>query len=519
MDAVVIATYGIVGMVSAAAGFFLCRSQESKKLKNASNDAGKIISNAEKEAENLRRAAQLESRDAALKARNEFERKMRGAKKDLMRSERRLQQRANNIDRKFDQIEQREKEFNQKEKELGVQTEKAQESENRYRKLVLEEQQNLERISSMTSEEAKNELKEQLLAATRNENAIMMKKLEDEAVRDANMKAQKIIGLSIQRCAADTVAEATVSVVALSGDEMKGRIIGREGRNIKALEMATGVDLIIDDTPEAVILSSFDPVKREVARISLERLVTDGRIHPARIEDVVKKVKKEMERNIKDEGERAAMEVGCDGVHPELTRLLGSLKYRTSYSQNVLLHSKEVAYLCGMMAAELGLDQRMARRAGLLHDIGKAATHEVEGKHSQIGMDLARRYKEKPLVVNAIGAHHEDIEAESTIAILVAASDALSASRPGARTEMLENYVKRLRGLEKIGNSFDGVEKTFAIQAGREIRVTVLPEMVNDSLTHLLAKDIAKKIEAELAYPGEIKVTVIRETRVTEVAR
>ena len=508
-----------VGIVALAIGFFISRLIEARKVKKASDHAQVIIDDAKKEAANIRRDALLESKDAILKDRNEFEKEMRDAKKELLQNERRLQQRQSNLDRKFDQLEQREREFQNRERELKKQLERAQNAENRYLTMVNEEISRLETISTMSVDEAKQELKAQLMEEARNESAILLKKMETETIMEANRKAQKIIGLAIQRCAADTVAESTVSLVNLAGDEMKGRIIGREGRNIKALEMATGVDLIIDDTPEAVILSCYDPIKREVARLSLERLVTDGRIHPARIEDVVNKVRKELERNIIEEGEKAAMNVGVEGLHPEIIKLLGRLKYRTSYSQNVLLHSQEVAFLSGMMAAELGLNQRVARRAGLLHDIGKAATHEVEGKHAEIGGDLAKRYGEKPEIINAVASHHEDIEATTPISTLVAAADALSASRPGARTEMLENYVKRLQNLEDIGNSFKGVDKTFAIQAGREIRVTVVPDSINDGAAHLLAKDIARKIESEMAYPGEIKVTVIRETRVTEFAR
>jgi ribonuclease Y len=371
----------------------------------------------------------------------------------------------------------------------------------------------------MSREEAISELKEYLYTQARNEAAMTIKKIDDQTQAQAQKNAQKVIGLAIQRCAADSVAESTVSVVALEGDEMKGRIIGREGRNIKAIETLTGVDLIIDDTPEAVILSCYDPIKREIARRALEKLIHDGRIHPARIEDIVNKVKKDLDRSIQEEGEKAALEVGCDGLHIEIIKLLGRLKYRTSYSQNILLHSKEVAYLTGMMAAEMGLDEKLARRAGLLHDIGKATSHEVEGKHSLIGGDVARRYSEHETVINAIESHHEDVEATSVISTLVAAADALSASRPGARTEMLQAYVKRLEQLEEITNSFNGVEKTYAIQAGREIRVSVIPDKIDDGKAHLLAKDIAQKIESEMSYPGEIKVTVIREMRVTEFAR
>lgn len=519
MDASIILTYLAISAVFLIAGFFISRIIESRKLANAENKSAGILQGAQKEAKNIRRDAMLELKDTLLKSRNEFEQEMKEAKKDLSQVEKRNQQRSHQIDRKLDKMEQREREFQKKEHELKKQTEKAKIEETRYESLIKEELKKLEDISSMSIEQAKNELKERLYEKTRSESALTMKKIEDEAVTEATMKAQKIIGLAIQRCAADSVAEQTVSVVNLSGDEMKGRIIGREGRNIKALEMATGVDLIIDDTPEAVILSCHDPIKREIARLSLERLVVDGRIHPARIEDVVNKVRKELDRGMMEEGKKAAMETGCDGIHQEIIKLLGRLKYRTSYSQNVLLHSKEMAFLCGMMASELKLDPRVARRAGLLHDIGKAASHEVEGPHAGIGADLARRYNEKPIIINAIASHHEDVEAESVIATLVAAADTLSASRPGARIEMLEAYVKRLQKLEEIGNSFRGVEKTYAIQAGREIRVSVVPDTINDGDAHLLAKDIAKKIESEMAYPGEIKVTVIRETRVTEFAR
>jgi ribonuclease Y len=492
---------------------------ESRKAVKSTQKAEQIIKAAKKDAADIIRDGQLESKDTILKARNEFEREVREAKKDLSQTERRLQQRQSQMDKRIEQVEQRDREFQNKEKELKRQMDKSIEAAARYEALLQDQLKTLESIGVMTRDEAKAELKERLLDQARNESGILMKKIEEEASAEANRKAQKIIGLAIQRCAADTVAESSVSVVALSGDEMKGRIIGREGRNIKAIEQATGVDLIIDDTPEAVILSSFDPIKREVARLSLERLVTDGRIHPARIEDVVNKVRKDVDRTIVEAGEKAVMEVGCDAVHPEIIRLLGRLKFRTSYSQNVLLHSVEVAFLCGMMASELGLDPKIARRAGLLHDIGKAVTHEIEGPHAAIGADFARRYNEKPIIINAIASHHEDVEAESVTATLVAAADSLSASRPGARIEMLEAYVKRLEQLEGIANSFKGVDKTFVMQAGREIRVSVIPETISDGATYLLAKDIAKKIESDMAYPGEIKVTVIRETRVTETAK
>ncbi|MDH5542796.1 MAG: ribonuclease Y [Nitrospinota bacterium] len=512
-------TYFGISLAAFGLGFAVNWLIESRKIMKAKNKAAQILRNAKKDADNIMRDSLLESKEAILKVRNEFEKEMRESKREQMNTDRRLQQRQNTLDRKLDQIEQRENEFEAREKELQHQMDKAKASEKRYEDMLSEQIARMEKIANMSSTEAKDELKNQLYEQARNESAMTIKKIDDQAKAEAHIKAQKTIGLAIQRCAADTVAESTVSVVPLEGDEMKGRIIGREGRNIKAIETLTGVDLIIDDTPEAVILSCYDPIKREIARRALEKLIHDGRIHPARIEDIINKVKKELDRAIIEEGEKAALEVGCDGIHPEIIKSLGRLKYRTSYSQNVLLHSKEVAYLAGMMAAELGLDEKVARRAGLLHDIGKATSHEVEGKHTTIGADLARRYQEKPIVINSIESHHEDVEAESVIATLVAAADALSASRPGARSEMLEAYVKRLKQLEEITNSFAGVEKTFAIQAGREIRVSVLPDKIDDGKAYILAKDIAKKIENEMSYPGEIKVTVIRETRVTEFAR
>ncbi|MBI3794605.1 MAG: ribonuclease Y [Nitrospinae bacterium] len=511
--------YAAIALGGVAVGWLVSWFVESRKAVKSTQQAEQIIKSAKKEAADVVRDGQLEAKDTILKGRNELAREIREAKSDQSQIERRLQQRQSQMDKRIEQVEQRDREFQGKEKEVKRLADKATEAASRYDALLQDQLKKLESIAVMTQSEAKEELKTRLLDQARNESGILMKKIEEEATTEANRKAQKIIGLAIQRCAADTVAESSVSVVALSGDEMKGRIIGREGRNIKAIEQATGVDLIIDDTPEAVILSSFDPIKREVARLSLERLVTDGRIHPARIEDVVNKVKKDVERTIIEAGEKAVMEVGCDAVHPEILRLLGRLKFRTSYSQNVLLHSVEVAFLCGMMASELGLDPKVARRAGLLHDIGKAVTHEIEGPHAAIGADFARRYNEKPIIINAIASHHEDVEAESVTATLVAAADSLSASRPGARIEMLEAYVKRLEQLEGIANSFKGVDKTFVMQAGREIRVSVIPETISDGATYLLAKDIAKKIESEMAYPGEIKVTVIRETRVTETAK
>lgn len=500
-------------------GYFVRKFFAEIRVKTAEAMAKKIILDAEKEAENKKKEAMLEAKEKWYKTKAEFEKETQEKKSELQNLEKRLTQREESLEKRMELIDRREREIGRREKEIASSESRAKELEQRYNALLKEELQNLEKVSGMTAVQAKEELKVKLVNDARMEAALLIKKVEDEAKASATEKAKMILSLAIQRCAADHVAETTVSVVDLPDDDMKGRIIGREGRNIRALEIVTGVDLIVDDTPGAVTISSYDPIKREIARISLERLINDGRIHPGRIEDVVEKVKKEIIISIKEEGERAAFEVGIDGLHPEEIKLLGRLKYRTSYSQNVLQHSKEVAFLCGMMAAELGVNVKMAKRAGFLHDIGKAVDHQTEGTHTQIGVDLARRYNESKIVINAIAAHHEDVEPESVIAILVAASDALSASRPGARREMLESYVKRLEQLEKICDSFKGVDKAYAIRAGREIRVIVEPEKLNDSEIMFLAKDIAKKIESEMAYPGEIKVTVLREVRVIEYAR
>ena len=489
------------------------------KVKTAESLAKKILLEAEKEAENKKKESLLEAKESLYKLKAEFEKETHEKRNEIQLLEKRILQREENLEKRIELIDRKDKDISRREREIANAESKIKAIEQRYNSLIEEELKRLERVSGMTAEQAKEEIKVKLLNDARADSANLIKKIEDEAKAAASDKAKMILSLAIQRCASDHVAETTVSVVDLPDDDMKGRIIGREGRNIRSLEIATGVDLIVDDTPGAVTISSYDPIKREVAKITLERLMSDGRIHPGRIEDVVEKVKKEVAISIKEEGEKAAFEVGIDNLHPEVIKLLGRLKYRTSYSQNVLQHSKEVAFLCGMMAAELGANIKMAKRAGLLHDIGKAVDHQTEGTHTQIGVDLARRYNETKVVINAIASHHEDVEAESVIAILVAASDALSASRPGARREMLESYIKRLEQLEKVCDSFKGVEKAYAIHAGREIRVIVEPDKLNDSEVMFLAKDIAKKIEADMAYPGEIKVTVLREVRAIEYAR
>ncbi|OGW04586.1 MAG: ribonuclease Y [Nitrospinae bacterium RIFCSPLOWO2_02_39_17] len=513
---IILAAIFLIGILL---GYLIRKIFAEIKVKTAESLAKRIVLEAEKEAENKKKESLLEAKESLYKLKAEFEKGTHEKRNEVHLLEKRILQREENLEKRIELIDRKDKDIGRREKDIANSEAKIKGIEQKYNSLIEEELKRLERVSGMTAEQAKEEIKVKLLNDARFEAANLMKKIEDEAKATAADKAKMIISLAIQRCAADHVAETTVSVVDLPDDDMKGRIIGREGRNIRSLEIATGVDLIVDDTPGAVTISSYDPIKREVAKITLERLISDGRIHPGRIEDVVEKVKKEVAISIKEEGEKAAFEVGIDGLHPEVIKLLGRLKYRTSYSQNVLQHSKEVAFLCGMMAAELGTNVKMAKRAGLLHDIGKAVDHQTEGTHTQIGVDLARRYNESKIVINAIASHHEDVEAESIIAVLVAASDALSASRPGARREMLESYVKRLEQLEKVCDSFKGVDKAYAIHAGREIRVIVEPDKLNDSEVMFLAKDIAKKIEADMAYPGEIKVTVLREVRAIEYAR
>ena len=504
----------VLGILLILAGLYLIKSNKDKaeKIGNAEEKARNIIDEALKAAETKKREGLLELKEETLRNKNELERESKERRSELQKFEKRVLAKEEALDRKADSLEKRESQLTSREDRLNKrQAEVDALSEKRV--------QELERISGLTSEQAKDYLLKTVEDEVKHETAMLVKELETRAKEEAGKKAKEYVVTAIQKCAADHVAETTISVVQLPNDEMKGRIIGREGRNIRTLETMTGVDLIIDDTPEAVILSSFDPIRREVARIALEKLIVDGRIHPARIEEMVEKAQKEVETMIREEGEAATLEVGVHGIHPELVRLLGKMKFRTSYGQNALKHSIEVAQLSGLLAAEIGVDVRMAKRAGLLHDIGKSVDHEMEGSHIQIGVDLCKKYKESPIVINAVESHHGDVEPTSLIACIVQAADTISAARPGARRETLETYTNRLNQLEDITNSFKGVEKSFAIQAGREIRVMVVPEQVSDADMILLARDIAKQIEAELEYPGQIKVNVIRESRVMEYAK
>jgi len=481
-------------------------------MNSAEEIAKKLVEEAEKDAETAKKEILLEAKEEVHKLRSEFERESRERRNELQRVERRLIQKEESLDKKSETLE-------QKDEKMSKMIKDVEDKQVEIQEVFEKEIRKLEEISSLSCEEAKDIILNKVEKEVTHETAVMIREIEARAKDTADKKAREIIAYSIQKCAADHVAETTVTVVTLPNDEMKGRIIGREGRNIRTLETLTGIDLIIDDTPEAVILSGFDPIRREVARIALEKLIVDGRIHPARIEEMVEKAKKEVENIIKEEGEQATFETGVHGLHPELIKLLGRLKYRTSYGQNMLKHSMEVSYLCGIMAAELGVDVKIAKRAGLLHDIGKAVDHEVEGTHVEIGMELLRKYRESKEVIHAMSTHHGDYEPNSIEAVLVTAADAISAARPGARRETLESYIKRLEKLEEIANAYEGIEKSFAIQAGREIRILVKPESYNDDETVLLAREITKKIESELEYPGQIKVNVIRETRAIEYAK
>jgi len=482
------------------------------KIADAELKAKQLIDDAEKSAESIKKESILEAKEEVHKLRNDFEKETRERRNEIQRLERRIIQREEILDKKSEAIENKEEALNKKQQEIK-------EKEASVDELYDSQRQELEKLSNLSSEEARELLLEETRKEIKHDVAVMIKDIENKAKEESDKKAREIISCAIQRCAADHVAESTVYVVSLPNDEMKGRIIGREGRNIRALETLTGVDLIIDDTPEAVILSGFDPIRRQIARIALEKLIIDGRIHPARIEEMVEKAKKEVENDIKEEGEQATFETGVHGLHQEIIKLLGRLKYRTSYGQNVLKHSIEVAYLAGLMASELGMDPTLAKRAGLLHDIGKAVDHEVEGPHALIGSEMAKKYHESQVIVNAIAAHHGDVESESIEAILVQAADAISAARPGARRETIEAYIKRLEKLEEIANSYEGVDKSYAIQAGREVRIMVKPEVVDDLGCVEMARNIVKTIENELEYPGQIKVNIIREIRSIEYAK
>ncbi len=520
MESIVQLIPSLVGLIlGVAAGYVAARFIDRNRLQAAQTKAAEVIKEAQKEAETIKKEALLQAKDKLFQAKADIENEIRERRAEFSAREARLLKKEEHLERKAGQIEFKEQTLAKHEKEIENTYKRAKEKEKEAENLLRKQNEKLEQLAGLSAAEAREIILKKVEDETRIECARIIRQIEEETTVQADKKAKEIIATAIGRYAADYVAERTVSVVNLPNEEMKGRIIGREGRNIRAIEAATGVDLIIDDTPEAVILSGYNPIRREVARISLERLINDGRIHPARIEEVVKKVAREVEEAIVEAGEQASFDVGVHGIHPELIKLLGKLKYRTSYAQNVYLHSIEVAFLCGIMAAELGLNQKKAKRAGLLHDIGKAIDHEVEGAHAIIGADIARRFGESALIVNAIAAHHGDEEPTSTIAALVQAADTLSAARPGARREMLENYVKRLEDLERIADSFKGVSKSFAIQAGREIRIIVENANISDDGLTLLARDIKKKIEKELSYPGQIKIVVIKETRAVEYAR
>ncbi len=519
-DTITYLGFAILGsIVFFSLGYVLRKYTAKMKIKRAEDKAKTIINSSKEEAERRKRESILEAKDLLLRMRTEFEEESKERRKEVQTMEKRLLQKEENVDRKVEFLEQKEKNLRKSESEIRQKHEELDRVKKQIDDTFQKEKEKLQELSGMTKEQAKNLLVKMMEQEARQEAAYTVKKIQEETKDKADREARKIVGLAIQKCAVDHTVDTTVSVVNLPSEEMKGRIIGREGRNIRALEMATGVDIIIDDTPEAVIISGFDKFRREVARLSLERLIEDGRIHPGRIEEVVEKVKKEMEATIKEEGENTLLELGLHGIHSELVKLLGRLKFRTSYGQNVLQHSKETAFLMATMAGELRLDVNLAKRIGALHDIGKALTHEMEGPHAALGADMAKKYGEPDIVTHAIAAHHGDIEPKTLLAVLAQAADAISAGRPGARRETLESYIKRLDSLEAIGNEMEGVEKTYAIQAGREIRVIVQPDKVNDASAAIIAQELKKKIENGLQYPGQIKVVVIRETRAIEYAK
>jgi len=519
LDRMVILVFVAVAFCCAVAGYFLHRFVAEQRSRGAAKKAETLIADAQKRAQEITREATVQIKNELYEMRRDFENQTRDRKKELSALERRLIQKEENLEKKVDLLGKKEEETGKKERDVAAREKAVRKKDEQLDQVLNDQRKKLQELSGLTVADAKKMLFTQLEGEVKRESALQFKRLEDELREEADKKARRILSDAIQRCAVDHVVESTVSVVHLPNDEMKGRIIGREGRNIRALENATGIDVIIDDTPEAVILSGYDPIRREVARISLERLVSDGRIHPARIEEVVRKVEEEMAVSIREAGEQATLEVGVHGLHQEEIRLLGRLKYRTSFGQNQLQHSKEVAFLAGIMAAELGVNADQAKRAALLHDIGKGVDHEMEGAHAKIGADLAKKYGESPIIVNAIAAHHGEVEQSSVTAVLTQSADAVSAARPGARRETLETYIKRLEKLEHIADSFAGVEKAYAIQAGREIRIMVEPDKVTDAEAYQLARDITKKVESELEYPGQVKVTVIRETRAVEYAK
>jgi len=509
----------IAGLIAAVAVYFSAQRTETSKAEAANAEANLILTEARTKSEILIKDAEVKAKDLLVQARTQADEEIRERRRELATLENKIESREEVFEKRVESFERREAEFNRREQSLRAREKNLADKEAEHQALLDEARRKLETVAGLTREEAKRSIIDEIVGQARNEAAKHIRLVEEEAREEADRRAKRILTVAIERMAGEFVAERTVSVVALPSDEMKGRIIGREGRNIRAIEAATGVDIIIDDTPEAVVISCHNPIRREIARVGLERLISDGRIHPGRIEEVIRKAEQEVEESIREAGQRALLEVGVHGVHPELVKLLGMLKYRYSYAQNVLMHSIEAAFLCGAMAAELGLNEKQARRAALLHDIGKALTHEVEGSHALIGAELARKYGESAKIVNAIAAHHEEVKAETILAPLVDAADALSGARPGARREVLESYVKRLEDLETIAKSFKGVDKCFAVQAGREMRIIVEPNQVSDDDTVLLARDVARKIETDMAYPGQIKVTVIREVRSTELAR
>ena len=511
--------YIVICLAGLAVGYALARYIQNKRIGEYHTIGKKILDDAKKEADVMKKEASIQAKDTVIQARNELEQEVRSRRNELQNTEKRLSQKESNLDKKMEMLDRKEDELSKREKQIGSREGQLDSKIGEYDRILKEERERLEKISGVTSEEAKRMLMQAMEDEARYEGTKIARKIEEEAREKADKKAKEILAMAIQRYAGEYVAEDAVSVVSLPNEEMKGRIIGREGRNIRALEGATGVDIIIDDTPEAVILSCFNPIRREVARIAIERLISDGRIHPARIEEIVSKVAEELEEKLKSAGEQAVFDAGVHNIHPEIVRLLGRLKFRSSYSQNVYQHSLEVAFICGIIASELKLNVQEAKRAGLLHDIGKAVDHEVEGSHSAIGADLAKKYGEAEGIVHSILAHHEEVPISNLLDVIVQAADALSGARPGARREMLESYIKRLEELERIASSFSGVEKSYAIQAGREIRIVVSSEKMNDDAIYLLSKDIAKKVETELSYPGQIKVVVIRETRAVEYAR